>query len=251
MPTTLCIDFGNTRCKYSVFQDGEAAPAGEHILSEPLLASVHAAFERHTPQTTVLCSVIDHNPAVDQYLASRSAFLRVSAKSQLPIGLDYQTPGTLGPDRIAIAAGAAQKYPGRPLLVIACGTCVTYNFINTEAQFLGGAISPGLRMRFAALHDYTHKLPHCEPIPSIPLIGTDTQSSIQSGVINGITAELDGIIDRYRLQYDNLFVILCGGDAENLKAGLRNLTELNNHLLFIGLRAIAEHHFKAERSSSR
>lgn len=243
MPGILCFDFGNTRCKYAVFMDGVFLPGRESILGEPLLPSVKAAFEKQKPRISVLCSVIEHDPAVDAFLSANASFIRVSAHIDLPLRIHYKSPETLGPDRIALAAGALHLFPGHPLLVIACGTCITYNFIGAEGIFLGGGISPGLRMRFAALHDYTQKLPHCEPSPSFPLIGRDTQESLQSGVMNGIIAELDGIINRYRKQYNELCVLLCGGDASLLHPHLGNTIQLEPNLPFIGLHAIAIHHY--------
>lgn len=242
MAGTLCFDFGNTRCKYAVFNE-EHSPR-EFILSsnEPLLSSVKAAVEQHRPRISVLCSVIGHDEAIGEFLAKQSVFIRVSAHIPLPIRIHYKSPETLGPDRIALAAGAAHLFPRRPLLVIACGTCITYNFISEQGIFIGGAISPGLRMRFSAMHDYTQKLPYCEPTSSFDLIGTDTPKSLQSGVLHGITAELDGIINRYRKQYNDIFTVLCGGDAPFLIPHLENSIQLEPHLLFIGLHAIALHH---------
>ena len=125
-------------------------------------------------------------------------------------------------DRIAGVCGAQQKFPGEPCLVIDAGTCITYDFLDRQGNFLGGGISPGLMMRFQAVHTFTSKLPLVNPVEKVNLIGDSTERCIQSGVINGLAEELNGIIRRYQGEFDGLRVILCGGDArffENILKG--------------------------------
>jgi type III pantothenate kinase len=140
----------------------------------------------------------------------------------LPVKIRYATPETLGVDRIAGVCGAQRKFPGEPCLVIDAGTCITYDFLDRQGSFLGGGISPGLMMRFQAVHTFTSKLPLVSPVEKVNLIGDSTEHCIQSGIVNGLAEELNGIIRRYQGEFEGLRVILCGGDArffENILKG--------------------------------
>jgi type III pantothenate kinase len=148
----------------------------------------------------------------------------------LPITNHYATPATLGVDRLAGACGARQMFPGSNCLVIDAGTCITYDFLDAGGSYLGGGISPGLHMRFQAVHTFTKKLPLVQAVDNINLIGNSTEQCIQSGVIHGVLEEVQGIIRQYREKFEDLKVILCGGDThffENqLKASIFAVPEL-------------------------
>jgi type III pantothenate kinase len=156
----------------------------------------------------------------------------------LPVVNLYATPLTLGVDRLAGVCGAQQIFPLQHCLVIDAGTCITYDFLDKEGKYYGGGISPGLKMRFQAVHTFTAKLPLVTPKGHVPLIGNSTESCIQSGVVNGVLAELDGIIDQYGKKFEGLRVILCGGDAMFFENQLKASIFASPELVLIGLNSI-------------
>uniref|UniRef100_UPI0030D97038 type III pantothenate kinase n=1 Tax=uncultured Salegentibacter sp. TaxID=259320 RepID=UPI0030D97038 len=143
-------------------------------------------------------------------------------------------------DRLALVAAGALKYQNKNLLVIDAGTCITFDFKNDKNEYLGGAISPGLQMRLKALHNFTAKLPLVKLEENITLIGDSTKNSILSGVLNGVAAELDGIIDRYKADYKYLTIILTGGDSQILSKRVKNGIFANPNFLLEGLNYILE-----------
>jgi type III pantothenate kinase len=238
MSTTLCIDLGNTRSKYAFFKNGVFE--GEQVAAEATVAAFKPIIEAGKPSHIILCSVTNHGEALEAYLSSQASFIKLSAETKLPVSIHYDSPATLGPDRIALVAGANAAFPGKNSLVIGMGTCITFNFINQFSQFLGGSISPGMKMRFQAMHEYTHKLPLCTPSHIFPLIGYNTRQSVTSGVMQGIIAEIHGIIDLYQQRYHNFNVILTGGDSSYFAPLLKNKIFADPFLIYKGLNAISE-----------
>jgi type III pantothenate kinase len=159
-------------------------------------------------------------------------------KLPLPIKNNYGTPETLGVDRIAAVCGAQQIFPFQNCLVIDAGTCVTFDIIDKDGVYYGGAISPGMHMRFKAVHTFTARLPLISPVPEAKLIGDSTETSIQSGVINGMAAEMVGIIQRYQVKFNDLRVILCGGDTLFFENKLKASIFASPELVLVGLNSI-------------
>jgi type III pantothenate kinase len=159
----------------------------------------------------------------------------------IPIVNLYATPASLGVDRLAGVCGARQIFPLQHCLVIDAGTCITYDLLDKEGNYHGGSISPGLVMRFKALHTFTAKLPLIVPKTNVPLIGDTTENAILSGVVNGLIAELDGIIDQYNKKFEGLRVILCGGDARFFENQLKASIFASPELVLIGLNSILNH----------
>ncbi len=161
----------------------------------------------------------------------------------LPITNAYLSPETLGFDRLAQCVGARKYYPNGNLLVISCGSCITYNFLNHSNEFIGGGISPGINMRFKALHNYTSGLPFVETKDSydvFELIGRTSEESIISGVLHGIRAEIDGIIDSYEENYENLTCIITGGNWSYFAYSLKNKIFAHPNLVLFGLNSILQ-----------
>lgn len=247
MSACFCIDIGNTRLKYSIFRDGGCKD--ETVLEatawQALMEGAARFFEKEGPAArAILCSVVNHPPELEAFLAGFPGFIRLSAQTRLPFSIEYDTPETLGADRLALVAGAVAGFPGENCLVIGMGTCITYNFINSAKQFLGGSISPGLWMRFKAMHQFTGKLPLAEPAPVFPLIGFSTKQSLLSGVMQGTLCEVLGIIELYNNRYANFNVILTGGDASYFAPHLKNKIFADPLFIYKGLNAISEYNAK-------
>ena len=172
---------------------------------------------------------------------SDNFFKFLSSSTNLPFTNKYGSPVTLGTDRIALISAATLNFPNRNVLVIDAGSCITYDFINSENEYLGGGISPGLHMRYKALNSFTANLPELEPKLPDNIIGNNTASSIHGGVIYGVLYEIDGFIDVYKSNYDDLTIILTGGDADFLRDSLKNDIFANSNFLFEGLNLILEH----------
>ena len=236
MNTTLCIDLGNTRSKVAFFAGRDIKEM--FILQHELTESITGLINRFQPTKTILSSVVDHPKAIEDTLASSTQFHKLSHDSQLPVTTPVGKPSTIGADRLAIVSAAVDIFPRQHNLSIALGTCITYNFTNKMHEFLGGSISPGLYMRFKAMHDYTALLPLTEPSHNFPLIGYDTQTNLQSGVIMGVAKEIDGIIDAYSLKFNNFNVLLTGGDMPFFVPHLKNRIFADQNLIYKGLYAI-------------
>ncbi|MFM7710748.1 MAG: type III pantothenate kinase [Ferruginibacter sp.] len=234
---TLCFDFGNTRRKAALFDDGHVVDT--FIIEHPGLDAVRQLVEQTQPERTILTSVIHHEPAIEQWLSEHSHFHLLSASSQLNFQIVAGKKETIGADRIALLAAAAAQYPQRHVLIISMGTCITYNFLNRDGAFLGGAISPGLDLRFRSMHDYTALLPIAEPDWNYPLIGYNTNTNLVSGVMNGMLGELEYTIDQYEHRFGNLVIVLTGGRAPYFASRLKNRIFADSHFLFKGLYALS------------
>lgn len=218
----LIIDVGNTRTKFAVFIGNETK---EVFVTENLSVKLLTRVVEKYPAigSAILSSVKDYPPEVDTFLQARFYFLKLDDQTPLPVKILYKSPQTLGKDRIAIAAASRALFPGENVLAIDAGTTITYDFVNENGEYPGGGISPGIQMRLKALHAFTGKLPLVDTLISdINLVGNDTQSSILSGVLNGVVAEVDGIISAYRVHYPQLKVVLSGGDEKYFDKRLKN-----------------------------
>lgn len=207
----LAIDIGNTRMKWALFDGGRMSDHGSAEASQ--LAEV---CRSHDWQQGILCAT----GACDlDSLGSMTGALHIlSSRSRLPIAIDYATPGTLGPDRIAAACGAWKAFPGRNSLVIDAGTCITIDFVDNTGTYRGGAILPGIAMKFRALHTFTAKLPLIDNIDADTAIltGRSTDESILAGVLSATRFAVEGFAARYAKEHGDMQVILTGGDAGRL-----------------------------------
>ncbi len=238
MLTTLCFDFGNTRLKVAIFDDAQLREVD--VLPDGSPETIAALLDRYQPARTILSSVIDHDPAIEEILAKRSLFHKLSHLTKVRMTTPVGKPETIGADRLALTEAAIHFYPGRHNLVIALGTCITYNFIDKYGSFTGGGISPGLEMRLKSLNHYTAKLPVIKADSNVPLMGYDTASNILSGVILGMAYEIDGFIDEYARRFSNFNVVLTGGDIVHLASHLKNKIFADPELIFKGLYAISQ-----------
>ena len=239
MPTTLCFDFGNTRLKSAVFENDEIKEVV--VLENDTPDAIRPLIEKYKPSRSILSSVIRHNAETETFLAAKTQIHKLDHHSQMHFTSPVGKPETIGADRLAICAAAVQLFPHQHNLAIGLGTCITYNYISPVHEFLGGSISPGLNMRFRAMHEQTALLPLVSPENRFPLIGYDTKTNILSGVILGMAKEIDGIIDAYALKYSNFNVLLTGGDMGFFVSHLKNRIFADPYLIFKGLYAISEY----------
>ncbi|MEO7312123.1 MAG: type III pantothenate kinase [Chitinophagaceae bacterium] len=234
---SLCLDFGNSRQKAAIFHGDQLVEVV--YLDEDLAVSVEEIVAKHHPDQSILSSVIHHPETLESLLTEKTRFhLLEAATSRLNFTTAVGKPETIGADRLALCAAAVGQFPAQNNLVIGLGTCITYNFLNVKNEFLGGGISPGLYMRMKALNSYTAMLPIVEPHWNVPLVGYDTKTNIQSGVVLGMAMEIDGFVDAYREKYRSFNVLLTGGDAVHLGSHLKNKIFADPELLFKGLYAI-------------
>ena len=236
---TFCLDFGNTRRKYAVF-DGNTQIAAA-VLEGDIAKALEKLIDTFQPAKSILSSVIKHDESIETLLSARTRFHKLSHLTQLPFTTPVGKPETIGADRLALCAAAVQLFPDKNNLVIALGTCITYNFINKFHAFTGGGISPGMDMRFNSLHTFTALLPVVKEDWNFPLMGYDTRTNILSGVILGMAKEIDGFIDAYAERYNNFNVLLTGGNCSYFVPHLKTRIFADPDLLFKGLYAISEH----------
>jgi type III pantothenate kinase len=238
----LVIDIGNSRTKLAVFNNREICHFEIHNLADE--ATIKRLLDRYSISGSVISSVKDEISDLEAFLAGRTSYKRFSAATQGLINLSYRTPETLGLDRLAGVIGARSLYPERNCLVIDAGTCITYDAIDSNGNYNGGSISPGLAMRFKALHKLTGRLPFVSEDPDFNAgQGHDTTTSMISGVQNGIFYEVKGFIENYNLLYPDLQIILCGGDANFFDTRLKNSIfahafKTEPHLVLIGLNEV-------------
>ena len=203
--------------------------------------TIRNLIDSYHPEVTILSSVINHNEEVEKILAENSFFLKLNSSTKLPFTTPVGKPETIGADRLALSAYAVHFHKYENNLVISLGSCITYNFINKYHSFLGGSISPGMEMRLKSLHAFTAKLPLIDPDWNFPLIGYDTKTNILSGVMLGMAAEIDGIINQYKEKFSNFNVLLTGGDSDNFVRHLKNKIFADPYLILKGLYAISKY----------
>jgi type III pantothenate kinase len=232
----LVLDFGNTRIKSAVFE-------GTHLVeqrvfnSEQDLLSNLSSFD--SIQNCLVASVTNNHVKTSELLMVKFNTLVFKANTPIPLKNLYKSALTLGSDRIAASVGAWALYPNQNVLTIDAGTCIKYNFVNEKNEYLGGAISPGVPMRLKAMHHYTQALPLVElDVNYDKLTGESTNESLLSGAIVAAACEADGMIDRYLAQYNNLQVLITGGDADYLCKQLKNRFFANQNILLQGLNTI-------------
>jgi type III pantothenate kinase len=239
MFTTLCLDFGNTRLKWAVFSDGKIRHSG--VLQGDGLEDLNNCLELYNPDRSILSSVVNHPAEVEELLKNKTQFHKLDHYSRVPVMTPVGKPETIGADRLALVVAASHYFPDKNNLVIGLGSAITYNYINRFHQFVGGSISPGMEMRFKSLELLTAKLPLVKPHWNFPLAGYDTKTNIQSGVQFGMAKEIDGVIEAYEERYENLHVLMTGGDANYFKPFLRKKITEDPDLIFKGLYVISEY----------
>ncbi|OWY21283.1 type III pantothenate kinase [Sphingobacteriales bacterium UPWRP_1] len=214
----LCLDIGNTRTKAAVFNAAGQLQTLQVYTGKPTRRQISRLIQAQKITQAILSAVATYNNSLNDTLQNHTRhFIHFSHQTPVPVKNAYQTPATLGLDRLAAVVGAQHRFPQTNLLVIDAGTCITYDFLDAGGTYHGGGISPGIATKFKALHTFTGRLPLITVQPAetanIPLVGNNTQNSILSGVIWGTIAEVAGIVHQYRQQFDPLKILFTGGDA--------------------------------------
>ncbi|MBK8827354.1 MAG: type III pantothenate kinase [Saprospiraceae bacterium] len=240
----LIIDQGNTRVKCAVFNSNDVI-----VFKSVKLKRYAHRILNELPSTLKIENVILSNTSLpdkslmDQ-LRTFQHFLHLDHSTKIPIVNKYGTPETLGKDRIAAAVGAWMKYPNENILFIDMGTCITMNFVNNKGWFLGGNISPGIKMRFKAMHKFTANLPLAENVLNDEFIADTTVKALQNGAIKGTFREIDSFITETRNKFGEIKVILTGGDAFFFENWTKNMIFVAPNLVMEGLNEILKYNVK-------
>jgi type III pantothenate kinase len=233
----IAVDYGNTIAKVGIFKD--------HLLLDRhffLDATALRSFLENHPAEHIIVSSVSF-PAGEVLSWSDVAGQKIVLSPALPLPIKnlYKTPETLGVDRLAAVSGAFDIFPNQNCLVIDAGTCITYEFLDDHGNYHGGGISPGVKMRFEAMHAFTTKLPLVQPVNQPALVGNSTEACLQSGVINGAIAEIQGIIQQYMDLFPKTQIVLCGGDAPFFEKQINHPLIVAPDLVLTGLNRILRH----------
>jgi len=246
----LVIDLGNTSGKIAVCENNEII---ESVVSEKVSNKEIAYFISTYKELkgAIISSVVNHSRELIDYLESSfDNFLELTNSTPLPLVNLYRTPETLGYDRIAAVTGAHTILPGKNVLVIDAGTAITFDMVTAAGEYIGGNISPGQNMRFKALHKFTSRLPYLGPEENaVKELGKTTDEAIISGVINGLVYEIEGYISTISKRYENLQVVLTGGDSNSFDKRLKNSIFVVSHLNLLGLNRILDYNVQRQNSN--
>jgi type III pantothenate kinase len=244
----LVIDIGNTFTKAALFNKNE-------IIEKRVFDDKGFDQLMYFIQSTsgidfaILSAVKNYRESLKNYLRDKFNFIELNENTPLPVNDSYKTPKTLGKDRLAAAIGGKLYYSEKDVLVVSAGTCITYDFITRNNDYMGGGISPGLHMRLKSLNIFTANLPLVELSQSFDkLIGQTTEESILSGVINGVVSEIEGICKLYKQKYPNFKYILTGGDYIFLEKRLKNSIFAVPDLVLTGLNIILDYNVKKDNN---
>ncbi|GAA3609013.1 type III pantothenate kinase [Flavivirga amylovorans] len=236
----LVIDVGNSYVKLAVFESGILKYKGTVTLGS-VLEGINSLKDKYVSiKKAIISSVGRLDKETIEIIKESFNITILDSSTKLPFKNLYKTPNTLGVDRIALVCASVEQFPNSNALIIDAGTCVTYDFVTVKNEYLGGAISPGLRMRYESLNNLTANLPLLESETPKSIIGNSTNDSIHSGVVHGLLKEIDGNIEVYNLKYSDLTVILTGGDANFLSKQLKSSIFANSNFLLEGLNYILQ-----------
>lgn len=242
----LVIDIGNTSTKAALFMDDRLVFNKNY---ETLtIVDLQTLLKEFNIVRSIVSNVKNDHTEIEQILINQTYYLSLNEQTLLPFTNLYSTPTTLGKDRIALMAAAATHplFNGHDVLVIDAGTCITYDFIDKNRNYLGGSIAPGVNLRLKALYQYTGKLPLVDFSENKPpkFIGDSTINSIKSGVFYGIKLEIEGVITEYTKRYKNIQPVITGGNAEMFDLESKNRIFADKFFLLKGLNEILKYNAK-------
>ena len=235
----LIIDIGNSFTKVAIYEASRLR--NKYILDEINYEKIETLIKQYDTSRGIVCAV----GSLPDFIASLSIPIELlDQETNIPVINSYASPETLGYDRLAAVIGASTLFPNKPILCVDTGTCITYDLLDDEGIYCGGAISPGIDIRFKSLSSFTEKLPLVnidKPFVSIDPIGNDTKTSIESGVFWGIVEEFNGTIERYRTKYPKLQTVLTGGNAYLFESFIKSQIFASPNSVLHGLNAILEY----------
>ena len=238
----LIVDIGNNSAKYYLFNGKQIVLHSRR--SNRTFEILSEWNKEFGIEKMIVSSVVDlDDDSRKEFEAFGCPVIWFNSETPTPLSIDYDTPHTLGSDRLAAAAGAWYEAPERNMLVIDCGSAITIDFVDRCGHYRGGNIAPGIKMRLQALHDYTSRLPLVDKEGETPTIGHNTETAIRSGVIRGICHEIDGYITEYREKYGDVLVFLTGGDEKTLKNNIKSPIFADKYLVAKGLNSILQDYY--------
>ncbi len=237
----ITIDIGNTFIKLCVFQDDKIVfqDRKKIFFEEDFIKLAN----KYQTKKAIISSVRDNNTEIETYLLRAGIkFYTLNTNTPLPINIEYDTPHTLGQDRVAAAVGANFLIKDSNLIIIDLGTCITYDFLKGNKTFIGGNIAPGHKMRLDAMAHFTKKLPKIEIDDSeLPKIGNNTVNAMRAGAYYGIINEINGVINDARQTFNNEFsIVITGGGAADFIKDLKFKHTIEPNLVHIGLNNILD-----------
>jgi type III pantothenate kinase len=240
----LVIDVGNTRTKAGIFSADE--PVKQLSVNGFSMREIMPELRNFKIENCIFSSVVDGLFLADE-LKKHYPVMVLNDQTPLPFKNQYKTPLTLGNDRVANIAGAVKLFPDKNVLVIDAGTCLKTDFLNSDNEYTGGSISPGLQMRFNSLHHFTSRLPLVNYRSFEKYTGTTTEESILAGVSGGYLMEIEGFIEKYRIDYGEIQVILTGGDSALFDKKLKNSIFAVPYLSLTGLNEILKYNVEKNK----
>lgn len=235
----LIIDSGNTLTKAAVYNGTDLVTL---ISTDLLTNNIINNLLRQFPCThAIICDVSGGTFVYQDELQNKLPTIIMDHLTPTPLINLYQSPESLGPDRIAAAVCGASMFPAKNVLVVQAGTCITYEMVSKNNEYLGGSIAPGIDMRLKALNTFTSKLPLVRKTEPVDLTGNNTTNAILSGVLLGCRAETDGMIDKYKENFTDLMVVLGGGDRFFFDKTLKNRIFAVANVVLRGLNLILEY----------
>ena len=234
----LAIDLGNTFVKYAVFEDVELIV--KEVCLHENAENIFLELLKNFPKISncIYSGVGKAEEVLINLWKSKLNCTIITSETSIPFVNLYETPKTLGIDRLVLASGAALMHQNQNVLIIDAGTCITYDLVNENNEYLGGAISAGIKMRYKALNEFTAKLPKLDKVDKVFEIGKNTQQSIHFGVINGVIYEIEGFISKFSVKNTNLKIILTGGDTNFLANRLKSTIFADENFLLKSLQQL-------------
>jgi type III pantothenate kinase len=238
----LAIDLGNTRAKLAVFEENKIIK--EFYPPDFTREFLCGILDKFGIKNSIISSVVHHKSEIIELLRQKTFFVELTNETPTGLTLDYQTPETLGRDRIAAAVGAVDIAPNKNILIADIGSCMTLDLVTADRVFCGGNIAPGFRMRIRAMHNCTAKLPMATPQEPDNLLGKTTSQAVINGAYWGIVAEINFVFKLLQKEYPDLILILTGGDARFFAGKVKYCTLTSSNLSFLGLNRILDNLLK-------
>ena len=234
----LIVDIGNTCLKIALFEKNNLIE--KFYLLDNYLDNIKNILSKNPVENSIVSNVGEINDELISVLNDNTDLVLFKNILKLPFKNTYSSKETLGQDRIALVSSASYQFPDENVLIIDTGTCITYDFKNHNNEYIGGGISPGIKMRFKSLNLFTSKLPLIDVFDDFELIGNNTKESLISGVVNGTIMEINGIIQQYCDKFKNIRIILTGGDSKFLLKRIKNTIFADQNFLTKGLNYLLE-----------